>query len=354
MTNRHPDPAMRDALRTHLLEQVRAIAPEQRPLRRRELGPNVVTGAVAAVVLAGTVAVLQLSPAALHHDVGAPVPTSSATAQRVALEEAIPTATGAETALTWSDQAEGAVGGPVDLTGKSVLLTGACTGGGTITITVTGQPATRLRCDGLHVTGPTLVLDRTKPSTREAIGVTVAATAGQPRYLVRTSTINPADTPTVKTTSQCTNKQLSFTATDMNGAAGTDYGHIAIRNTSVTPCTLHGTPTMYLTDHAGGRRIGGATSRLATDSTGTIRTVTLRPKTGQAFLRVGIVNIAGYLKSDGHYYSTCGHAVTGRNWELTLPGTTQKTDVPLRHVILLCSNLHLSISGTGPFTPTAD
>lgn len=314
---------------------------------RRDRRPVLVTAAVAVVVVTLAVVAIRLGAQAPHvASTGeASVPTVT-TELREAVTNVFPEAFDGRATTTWTDASPGGQGDdPVDLTGKVPAYAAACEGGGSVSIRVTGRPDRTLDCARLTTLGP-VVLDPT--GVGGGMEFSVVAASGHPRYLVKLTAVEPTTTaPAIAAT--CSQHVLTLVADRMGGALGTDYGEIDITNRGASACTLRGWPTAYLTDRAGGARIGAPAHRVAARDGSKASTVTLAPRDGHARIDVAVVNIGGYSTGDGTYGRTCGHAVTGTGWMLTLPGSHSPVYVPFApsgHA--LCSSPTLSISDVGP------
>ena len=168
-----------------------ARAPARLKQRRSRRVP--IAAAMGLVVVAGsTVAIWSAQPAAQH-----PAPAPSATAPvpdvlRSALLRRLPAGVQDEPALTWTEAASSPTGGPVDTAGKTPVIVAACAGGGSIEVRLSNRPRIRVGCSRLSAIGPVALTAGGKVSTPSGgVGMTVSATSGHPRYILKVLALDP-------------------------------------------------------------------------------------------------------------------------------------------------------------------
>lgn len=200
---RQVDTTMRDALRARLISEVESHGHEnagkaqihiaawsrlRHPQDRPAVWATTMT-AVSVVVIAALA--ISFTPPRLSGGHSATAPTAHGVGDaHASLLKALPSNSGEQPALTWTDSSETPAGAPVLLDGKSAVVAGACNGGGEIVIKISGLPDTRLDCSSLDTIGPKMVLDPRRPSTStKGISVGVSVAKGEPRYVVRLSTL---------------------------------------------------------------------------------------------------------------------------------------------------------------------
>lgn len=168
------------------LRPVTVSSPRRVHSLRPEWKPILVTVAVAALLSGVTVAVFRSVPAANQHQDPAAT-TSIRTGLEAALYATLPAGARSAPGLTYSDVQTGAQGDGFDTTGRTLLLSAACDGGGTITVTVSGSADRTLNCSTLSTLGPiNLSADL---DTKKGISVNVTAGAGHPQYLAKVAAI---------------------------------------------------------------------------------------------------------------------------------------------------------------------
>lgn len=349
---RHLPPASLEERDEQLLREILAAKSTARPattppgaggIRRRPprlaWRTGLATGIVAVAVIAASIAVIRAVPPTTTPGLASPTNTSTPPSleatltDRLSRVDADQAADPNAPAMVWTQNGESTIGGAIDLTGKTPVIAAACSDGGSIAIQVSGRPNTTLDCTNLSAIGP-IDLTGGPDTPSDSVGITVVATSGNPRFIAKLIAV-ATDRTSAPT---CDPDDLTGTASRMEGAAGTDHGTITLTNNGTTTCTIHGQPAAYLTNKAGGPRIG-ATSGTDPVTSGQLVATVVLPPGEKATIAVSITNISGYRKSDGTYYPTCGHAITGAGWTLTWTGTKHTKFIPFASGTRpLCSN----------------
>ena len=132
----------------------------------------------------------------------------------------------------------------------------------------------------------------------------------------------------------CPTSQLYATLASPNGAAGTVYYQLVLRNTGRATCIEQGYPGVSFVAGSSGQQVGAAASR----SPGTITTVTLAPG-ASATATLGSVN-AGNFPSDCNETPVLG---------LRVYPPEQTTSLYVPHQNTACANTKYVTLHVGPF-----
>ncbi len=139
------------------------------------------------------------------------------------------------------------------------------------------------------------------------------------------------------TPARCATGQLALSLGPPNGAAGTSYYPLRLRNTARVACALSGIPVVHALGNVGGAPVGPAARRLSLSDYAT--TIALAPgATVATALGVGDV---------GNYPASSCAPTSARALSVSLPGVHLVTRVTLRVCTLVAS---LSVRGWVPGT----
>lgn len=158
--------------------------------------PALVTAAVALLVAAAAVLAVRAAPPDRGSIAATGRPSDSKTAlvanQLQAALDGRLIRTGAREsellhapALVWTDGPLSPSGGPIETTGKNLFIAGACEGGGSLSIQISGRPDVQLECAHLTAVGPVDLTRIARSDSKHGTSVGVTVTSGAPRYTVK-------------------------------------------------------------------------------------------------------------------------------------------------------------------------
>ncbi len=133
----------------------------------------------------------------------------------------------------------------------------------------------------------------------------------------------------------CTAGATSVAFHPGQGAAGSLYGRIVVRNTSERPCTVHGYGGISYVGHHNGTQIGAASVRVPAK----VRTLTLRPG-AKAHAQVQMTEAGNYSRRSCHPTRVDGFRVY-------LPGETHSQFA--RHTTTGCANARITLLHNKPY-----
>ncbi len=144
-----------------------------------------------------------------------------------------------------------------------------------------------------------------------------------------------ARTPSAASPPACTAAMTKISFRAGQGAAGSIYGHVRLKNVSRQTCTIHGYGGISYVGYGDGTQVGAAAQRTRAK----VRTVTLAP--GQrARARVQMVEAGNYPRR------TCGPTKVD-GFRVYLPGETHAAFA--RYRTTGCANAHVQLLYNKPY-----